>query len=245
MKRTGMGIVLMLIVLSALGGAADAERGGKAKTKLSMKMHCDDGTCQRAKALTTGSFDGKVRSKEDSCVAGREVKVIRKGVSPGPIGSVEADSNGKWELEDDGLLPGKYFAKTGKAPGCKTGKSKKWTLAFERKRAGNPERFETALKIDHTCSGQPCRAAPRRLSIAIEFFGEVKSKSTACEAGRHIRIVDTDFNMVVGKTETASDGSWEVDVDGQNDRTYVAKVHRVKHPDFICKRTEKQQHVML
>ena len=114
-----------------------AAGGETAKTKLRMKMQCDDGTCEKARALTSGSFTGKVRSSASDCVDGRTIKVIRKGVSPGPIDSVDAAANGKWALESDDLLPGTYLAKAGKSTEggtkCKPAKSKKWTLEFNRR----------------------------------------------------------------------------------------------------------------
>jgi hypothetical protein len=106
--------------------------GEKAPTKLRMKMECKFGTCEKARrANTPGTFKGRVRSSNPDCVDGREVKIVRKGgPAPGPVDSTEANESGRWQIERDDLLEGTYRAKTGRAPGCKIGKSKKWTLAF-------------------------------------------------------------------------------------------------------------------
>jgi hypothetical protein len=106
----------------------------KAATKLRMKMTCTFGTCERARrALTSGSFKGRVRSSDQDCVDGRQIKITRKGGAvPGPVATTDANESGRWNVDVDDLYEGTYRAKTGRAAGCKTGKSKRWTLTFGR-----------------------------------------------------------------------------------------------------------------
>jgi hypothetical protein len=132
LMRAMVAVLVCVTFGLSVGQATGQAEGGKVKTRITMKMKCDFGTCQRAKrASTPGSFSGKVRSADKDCVDGREVKVIRKGgPAPGPVGSTKAGKDGSWNLSDGGLLEGTYRAKTGKAPGCKTGRSKKWTVTF-------------------------------------------------------------------------------------------------------------------
>ena len=136
MSRYGRWALLSIGCIVVAGAMAPVGAGGEAaNTKLRMKMQCDFGTCEKTRALTPGSFRGRVRSSASECVDGRTIKVIRKGVSPGPIGSVDAGANGRWTLESEDLLPGTYLAKAAKTTKggtkCQPAKSKKWTLEFD------------------------------------------------------------------------------------------------------------------
>jgi hypothetical protein len=212
MKRLQIGAALVLVALAAgtwASGALSAGGGATAKTKVRMKMHCDDGTCEKARALTSGSFTGRVRSGAAECVDGRTVKVIRKGVSPGPIDSVEAAANGKWTIESDDLLPGTYFAKTPKTTEggtkCKPAKSKKWTLVFERRAPrAHKEEFESTITIKRTPS--------------FVYHGKVLSDSDDCVKNRRVTLIakesGSDAEFVVGHDRTDEKGRWSYQVIG-------------------------------
>jgi hypothetical protein len=131
-RRLGVTLVLIACMAGGLNGGV-AAGGEKAKTKLRMKMTCMFGTCEKAsRASTPATFKGRVRSSNGDCVDGREVKVIRRGGAPNPglVGTTTANGSGRWELEEADALEGTYRAKTGRQSGCKTGKSKRWTLDF-------------------------------------------------------------------------------------------------------------------
>ena len=132
-RRIGVGLTLAACAIVWLGGGV-ATGGEKTPTKLRMRMECKFGTCEKVqRASTPALFKGRVRSANADCVGGRQVKVIRRGGAPNPglVGKTTANGSGRWELEENDALEGTYRAKTGRESGCKTGKSKRWSLAFD------------------------------------------------------------------------------------------------------------------
>jgi hypothetical protein len=224
----GVAVALAACVIGGLTGGV-ASGGEKAKTKLKMTMTCKFGDCEKARrASTPADFSGKVKSKNSACVAGRQVKVIRKGgaPNPGPIGTTTANANGQWNLHEEGALEGTYKARTGKASGCKTGKSKKWTLNFARgaragqttvaraPRAHNQE-FETTITIKRTPS--------------FVYKGKVISDSDDCVKNRRVTLFaredGTDAVFVIAHDRTDQKGRWSYQVVG--DGYYAEAKERV------------------
>jgi hypothetical protein len=56
----------------------------------------------------SGKFHGKVSSKKDVCEQGREVAVKREG--GGTVGTDKTDAKGSYQVKDDNVKTGKYFA---------------------------------------------------------------------------------------------------------------------------------------
>ncbi len=203
--RTTTGLLTFVLCAGLVATGAQAESGGKVKTKVRMKMKCNDGTCERERrALTSGSFTGKVKSSADECVKGRTVKVIRRGVSPGPIDSVKAAANGKWTIESDDLLPGTYFAKAAKTSEggmkCKAGKSKRWSLEFNRSPArAHKKEFKTTLTIRKTASNN--------------FRGKVKSETGGCVKRRLVILYSQEGSNPpneIGRDRSDRKGKWKI-----------------------------------
>ncbi len=230
----GVAVVLAAcLIASSMGSVASG--GEKAGTKLRMKMVCKFGTCERAtRASTPAMFKGRVRSSNPDCVDGRKVKVVRKGgaPNPGPIGTTTATANGKWTLNESDALEGTYRAKTLRAPGCKNGRSKKWTLNFARSARAGQNGIKTTVTINDECPFD-CR------NYKAQFFGKVRSDESSCERRRTVVLLRKGKPgqgfLKIDQTKSDRNGNWEVvrhDKPGFTD--YMVKVKEVRKALLRC-----------
>ncbi len=113
-------LAALAISITAFGGVATAQAGGKAGTKVSIKGN-------------NGDYYGYVKSDKRKCANGRKVKVFKqKGKEQEPksdkkIGSDIAQPNGTkymWAIGNSGYKSGKFYAKVGKTDSCKGATSK-------------------------------------------------------------------------------------------------------------------------
>ena len=114
-------LVALAVSVTAFGGVASAQAGGKADTKVSIKGD-------------NGDYYGYVKSSDsDNCANGREVKVfMQTGSVQDPkndqkIGSDIAQPNGTkymWSIGNSGYKHGSFYAKAGKTDLCKAATSK-------------------------------------------------------------------------------------------------------------------------
>ena len=108
-------IVALDVVLAGVAGA-----GGAAATKITIKG-------------PNGDFEGKIRSTSESCLGDRRVSVFRQaGDTQDPRNDerIASDTSeqqgtvGTWSVGNTGERDGKFYAKVGKAPGCKGARSR-------------------------------------------------------------------------------------------------------------------------
>lgn len=114
-------LAALAVSVTAVGGVASAQAGGKADTKVSIKGD-------------NGDYYGYVKSSDaDNCANGRKVKVFKQtGNSQDPkndqkIGTDTAQPNGDkymWAIGNSGFKNGKFYAKVGKTDLCKGATSK-------------------------------------------------------------------------------------------------------------------------
>ena len=114
-------IAALAISITAFGGVASAQAGGKADTKVSIKGD-------------NGDYYGYVKSSDaGNCANGRKVKVFKQlGSVQDPkndlkIGSDYAEPNGDkymWSIGNSGYKHGEFYAKVGKTSLCKGATSK-------------------------------------------------------------------------------------------------------------------------
>ncbi len=114
-------IAALAISITAFGGVASAQAGGKADTKVSIKGD-------------NGDYYGYVKSSDnDNCANGRTVKVFKQlGSDQNPksdmkIGTDTAQANGDkymWAIGNSGYKHGEFYAKVGKTDLCKGATSK-------------------------------------------------------------------------------------------------------------------------
>jgi hypothetical protein len=112
-------------LLAFLAVAAHSSARESFDTKLTINYHFDDGTLEFV-------WDGKVKSDKHGCVANRKV-FLRNQNDNGPLGSVHAAANGKYEIRMDADgLGGKYYTQVKRIePGgysCKGAQSPKLGL---------------------------------------------------------------------------------------------------------------------
>ena len=233
-RRIGLAVALAAYVIGGLTGGV-ATGGEKTRTKVRMKMECKFGTCEKVRrASTPATFSGNVRSKNPDCVKDREVKVVRKGgaPNPGPIGTTTVNSSGKWTLNEPDALEGTYRAKTNKAPGCKTGRSKRWTLNFARSARANQNGVKTTVTINDECAFD-CR------NYTARFFGKVRADKPTCERRRKVILLRKgkpgEGFQKIGDTKSDGSGNWEMirnDKPGFTD--YMVKVKEVRKAMLRC-----------
>jgi len=114
-------LAALAISVTAFGGVASAQAGGKAGTKVSIKGD-------------NGDYYGYVKSSDSGhCADGRKVKVFKQlGSVQDPkhdlkIGTDTAQANGPkymWSIGNSGYKSGKFYAKAGKTDYCKGATSK-------------------------------------------------------------------------------------------------------------------------
>jgi len=114
-------IAALAISITALGGVASAQAGGKADTKVSIKGD-------------NGDYYGYVKSSDTgNCANDRKVKVFKQtGNEQDPkhdlkIGTDTAEPNGDrymWSIGNSGYKHGHFYAKVGKTSVCKGDTSK-------------------------------------------------------------------------------------------------------------------------
>ena len=114
-------IAALAISITAFGGVASAQAGGKADTKVTIKGD-------------NGDYYGYVKtSDEDNCANDRNVKVFKQlGSVQDPksdmkIGTDTAQANGDkymWAIGNSGYKHGEFYAKVGKTDLCKGATSK-------------------------------------------------------------------------------------------------------------------------
>jgi len=238
-RRIGLAVALAACVIGGLTGGV-ATGGEKTKTKVRMKMECKFGDCEKVRrASTPATFSGNVRSKNSDCVKDREVKVVRKGgaPNPGPIGTTTVNGSGKWTLNEEDALEGTYRAKTNKAPGCKTGRSKKWTVNFTRGARAGQNGIKTTVTINDQCSFD-CRSIGRR-NYTVTFLGKVKSDKSKCERGRTVILLRKgkpgEGFLKIGHTKSDDQGDWEmIRTDKPGFTDYMVKVKEVRKAQLRC-----------
>ena len=114
-------IAALAISITAFGGVASAQAGGKADTKVSIKGD-------------NGDYYGYVKSSDTgNCANDRKVKVFKQtGNDQDPkhdlkIGTDTAEPNGEkymWSIGNSGYKHGEFYAKVGKTSLCKGATSK-------------------------------------------------------------------------------------------------------------------------
>ena len=114
-------IAALAISITAFGGVASAQAGGKADTKVSIKGD-------------NGDYYGYVKSSDTgNCANDRKVKVFKQtGNEQDPkhdlkIGTDTAEPNGDkymWSIGNSGYKHGEFYAKVGKTSLCKGATSK-------------------------------------------------------------------------------------------------------------------------
>jgi len=114
-------IAALAISITAFGGVASAQAGGKADTKVSIKGD-------------NGDYYGYVKSSDaGNCANDRKVKVFKQtGNDQDPkhdlkIGTDTAEPNGEkymWSIGNSGYKHGEFYAKVGKTSLCKGATSK-------------------------------------------------------------------------------------------------------------------------
>jgi len=114
-------IAALAISITAFGGVASAQAGGKADTKVSIKGD-------------NGDYYGYVKSSDaGNCANDRKVKVFKQtGNDQDPkhdlkIGTDTAEPNGDkymWSIGNSGYKHGEFYAKVGKTSLCKGATSK-------------------------------------------------------------------------------------------------------------------------
>lgn len=114
-------LAALAISVTAFGGVASAQAGGKADTKVSIKGD-------------NGDYYGYVKSSDaGDCANGRTVKVFKQtGNSQDPkhderIGTDTAQPNGSkymWAIGNSGYKHGSFYAKVGKTDLCRGATSK-------------------------------------------------------------------------------------------------------------------------
>ena len=114
-------IAALAISITAFGGVASAQAGGKADTKVSIKGD-------------NGDYYGSVKSSNTgNCANDRKVKVFKQtGNEQDPkhdlkIGTDTAEPNGDkymWSIGNSGYKHGEFYAKVGKTSLCKGATSK-------------------------------------------------------------------------------------------------------------------------
>ena len=114
-------LVALAVSVTALGGVASAQAGGKADTKVNIKGD-------------NGDYYGYVKSSDaGNCASGRKVKVFKQlGSVQDPksdlkIGTDTAEPNGDkymWSIGNSGYKHGHFYAKVGKTSVCKGDTSK-------------------------------------------------------------------------------------------------------------------------
>jgi len=114
-------IAALAISITAFGGVASAQAGGKADTKVSIKGD-------------NGDYYGYVKSSDaGNCANDRKVKVFKQtGNEQDPkhdlkIGTDTAEPNGDkymWSIGNSGYKHGEFYAKVGKTSLCKGATSK-------------------------------------------------------------------------------------------------------------------------
>ena len=114
-------IAALAISITAFGGVASAQAGGKADTKVSIKGD-------------NGDYYGYVKSSDTgNCANDRKVKVFKQtGNEQDPkhdlkIGTDTAEPNGEkymWSIGNSGYKHGEFYAKVGKTSLCKGATSK-------------------------------------------------------------------------------------------------------------------------
>jgi hypothetical protein len=114
-------IAALAISITAFGGVASAQAGGKADTKVSIKGD-------------NGDYYGYVKSSDaGNCANDRKVKVFKQtGNDQDPkhdlkIGTDTAAPNGDkymWSIGNSGYKHGEFYAKVGKTSLCKGATSK-------------------------------------------------------------------------------------------------------------------------
>jgi hypothetical protein len=73
----------------------------------------------KIQTLKLTGASGVVRSNEDRCERGRKIHFFRlDDFISVKLQRTRTDSNGRWRIARD-LLPGRYFAKVERAPGCR------------------------------------------------------------------------------------------------------------------------------
>jgi hypothetical protein len=88
------------------------------------------GARERAKTTVTihyngDGFQGKVKSPRAKCVRNRTVKVFKlKHGTRQKLYSDTTDQDGRWNTGNSGPISGRFYAHTGRVPGCKAGTSK-------------------------------------------------------------------------------------------------------------------------
>ena len=114
-------IAALAISITAFGGVASAQAGGKADTKVSIKGD-------------NGDYYGYVKSSDaGNCANDRKVKVFKQtGNDQDPkhdlkIGTDTTEPNGDkymWSIGNSGYKHGEFYAKVGKTSLCKGATSK-------------------------------------------------------------------------------------------------------------------------
>jgi hypothetical protein len=114
-------IAALAISITAFGGVASAQAGGKADTKVSIKGD-------------NGDYYGYVKSSDaGNCANDRKVKVFKQtGNDQDPkhdlkIGTDTTEPNGEkymWSIGNSGYKHGEFYAKVGKTSLCKGATSK-------------------------------------------------------------------------------------------------------------------------
>jgi hypothetical protein len=93
----------------ALPGVAGAGPAAKAaKTRVTIKYNGD-------------GFEGKLKSSKAKCIKNRTVKVFKKNGQK--LYSDTTEDDGSWNTGTSGQIHGRFYAHTGRKPGCKPGTS--------------------------------------------------------------------------------------------------------------------------
>jgi hypothetical protein len=109
MKAKLLVIVGSLVVCATLALTGIAGARSPAKTTVTIHYNGD-------------GFQGKVKSRKAKCIKHRKVKVFRKGTAHA-LYTDTSDSQGRWNTGNSGPVSGRFYAHTGRVPGCKPGTS--------------------------------------------------------------------------------------------------------------------------
>ena len=118
--RTRLTVLLIGVVACSIAFAGVAVAGGSVATRLTIRG-------------PNGDFHGRVNSTSASCLGDRRVSVFEQlgdEQSPSTDDRIASDTSdvqgdhGEWSVGNTGFRDGFFYAKVGRAPGCRAARSR-------------------------------------------------------------------------------------------------------------------------
>ncbi len=118
MKKRSAVLLVAVIAASSLILTGPVTAGTAARTTVTIKG-------------PDGDFHGKIKSQDPDCLGDRIVRLFMSDSADGPFartGNMDTSEQqgdvGEWSMGNTGLRDGFFFARTGRTPACRAGKSK-------------------------------------------------------------------------------------------------------------------------